>query len=179
MKKFYLVLTLLLSTIVVQAQTVERGDFLFNAGVGIGNSKSVKPNFVPVAASIMYVVKDNLFDSRSALSIGPYVNYYGAKHSINNVDHNMSNFVFGLRGTSHYNAFGKFDLYTGLFAGYEKAYYSNKIDDKQSKGIDENNGEFVVAAYVGARYFFSKHFAAFAELGYGVSTAELGLTISL
>ena len=54
------------------------------------------------------------------------------------------------------------------------AEYGNTGDN-----IADSVGGFVPAAFIGARYYFTDQFAAFAQLGYGVAYLTLGVSIRL
>ena len=84
--------------------------------------------------------------------------------------------VIGARGTFHYPLVDKLDTYTGLLIGYD---ISTAKEYGTPTGYDYNSsyGGFTYAWFVGARYYFSDAFAAFAELGVGVTIFNVGVAL--
>lgn len=88
-----------------------------------------------------------------------------------------SNYIIGVRGTYHLtllkNKNNKFDPYGGVMAGlrifrYKDTYY------------DDSYGTVypIVGLFVGAKYNFSRHIGAFAELGYDISLFRFGINLN-
>ncbi len=123
---------------------------------------------------------DNLFDEHSALTVGAYLGYYGTKNSYQEVTARWSNLLFGGRGAVHYNFVDKLDTYGGLMLGYNKDSYSvSGAGPNYTIDSNNSNGGFIFSLFVGARYFFTESIGAYAELGYGISALELGVTFKL
>jgi hypothetical protein len=157
------------------------GDRIVNLGIGIGNyfgGINYYTTVPPVSGSFEYILKNELFDEYSTLGIGGYMAYMANKQKFYD-DHeeygwNYSHFVLGARGVLHYRFIEKVDTYGGLMLGYNIASASafggrSNINKSSVSGI-------LSTIFVGARYHFSDNIAAFAELGYGVSALELGIS---
>ncbi|UZD22945.1 outer membrane beta-barrel protein [Algoriphagus halophytocola] len=100
--------------------------------------------------------------------------YYGfsSKSSINYT-------IIGLRSAYHYTGLSdkNWDLYGGAMISYSIA----NVKYKDSTGSIGDNSAFGSTAsfsiYAGARYLFNEKFGTFAELGYGVSFLNLGVSM--
>ena len=66
------------------------------------------------------------------------------------------------------------DLYAGIGLGFN--YLSHKLPEIFVDG-DNTGFKFGYTVFAGARYYFKPHAAAFAELGYGVTFLNAGITI--
>lgn len=187
MKKinFLLAFLLFFSAFTMNAQTpFSKGDKVVNIGIGLGTfGVTGSTSIPPISASLDYGVKDNLFDEKSSLSVGGYTGYYSSKSSFTSGSHNYgykySYFILGGRAAVHYDFIKKLDTYAGLMLGYnivKSKYYGHEFSGSPKA---ENIGGFTYSGYIGARYYFNQKFAAFLELGYGVSAAEIGVAIKL
>ena len=68
------------------------------------------------------------------------------------------------------------DLYTGIGIGFN--HLAHKPLSIHRNYPDGDTGfNFGMSFFIGARYYFKPHVAAFAELGYGLSLLNVGLTI--
>lgn len=163
MKKIYLLAVMVLSCVFsyAQAPMMTKGDKAVNLGLGLGTFSSYSFQLPPIVGSFDYVVKDNLFDEKSSLSVGAYGQLGLGEH--------LTYLVVGARGAVHYNFVDKLDTYAGLMLGYSRA--SVKV-----LGVSASTGAFGWSTFIGARYFFTPSIGAFAELGYGTSALEAGVT---
>lgn len=106
-----------------------------------------------------------------------YLNYY-------NYDYRYTFFVLGARGTWHYNEWhgsSKWDTYGIVMLAYKSISWKDHTDygnyphstySYSGSGIDLGIG-------LGARYWFNDRFGAFAELGYGITTLQVGVSMKL
>ncbi|PID88663.1 MAG: hypothetical protein CSB03_00185 [Bacteroidia bacterium] len=178
MKKIYLLFFVLLTAFAAQAQTSnQKGDLFLNAGVGIGTYGATNLSIPPITVSADYTLKDKLFDEYSSLSAGAYLGYYGTSSSYGAFSSRWSNFLLGGRGAVHYSFVDKLDTYAGLMLGYDIVSYTTKGELRSVNLNDSSsNGNFIFSAFVGARYFFTETIGAYAEIGYGLSALELGVS---
>ena len=108
-----------------------------------------------------------------------YSNNYGIAAKSYTYNQKWSYTVVGVRSAYHYNGLKseEFDVYGGLMMSYDILSYT--YDDSNPTGVRYDNtgyGSVVgLSLYAGGRYFFAKNFAAFAEVGFGVSYLNLGL----
>jgi len=90
-------------------------------------------------------------------------------------------FVIGARGSYHFNELlnvenEKLDVYGGAsiyYRGYKLKYDHNELSDY----YDASGGTVGLALHAAARYMFKENLGAYAELGYGVSPLQLGVTL--
>ncbi len=158
------------------------------AGLGIGFGGNIYSGYygsgikrIP-AISLYYerCIKDNLWDEKSSLGIGGLLGYasakweesaYGTKYGWKS-----SNIIIGARGVLHYAFLDKLDTYTGLMLGYNVVSFKWTGTNASWLGSGAAS-EFTWAWFIGARYYFTDSFAAFAELGYGVAILNLGVSL--
>lgn len=119
------------------------------------------------------------------IGIGGVIAFKNSNYLYNsgNYKATWTNVVVGVRGTYHLTLLkeknNKFDPYAGITAGlrilrYKDTYYS-------SLGIspyDYPGAYPLIGGFVGAKYNFAKNFGAFAELGYDISYARIGLNLN-
>jgi len=144
------------------------GDMVINAGVGLGTfiyDRDFSVILPPITASFEYGIVD-LFEGQGGIGIGGYAGYLLRK---NDVFGNVGDLVVGPRGLFHYQFVDNLDTYTGIMLGYDIRSFSQK-------NTPLSGSTFAFAYFVGARYYFTNHFGAFAELGYGISPVQLGFT---
>jgi hypothetical protein len=93
--------------------------------------------------------------------------------------------IVGLRAAWHYTELDvdNLDLYGGAMLSYNNVSYSftstapaNYYGAFSSSSASSGVG---ITGFVGARYYFTPKLGAFAELGYGISYATIGLTLRL
>lgn len=144
---------------------------LLNAGIGLGSYGLSGTGGVPLTASFEHGFSKNISAGVEAgLIQRKYVNSW-----------KYSYFIFGVRGSYHFNEVvnvtnPKLDVYGGVGILYRhfKVKYSGEWDDNYGKA---SSGDVTVDLHAGGRYMFSENMGAFAELGYGISPLKLGLTL--
>ena len=174
MKKIKLVMMALTATSLVsvsaQAQDV-KGQRFFNAGIGVGTFGFSGTGGLPIAASLEHGFTDKI-------SAGATVAFVKRKFLDN---YHYSYYVVGVRGSYHFNELlkvtnPKMDLYGGaslFYRGY-KLKYKGTSDEGTYKASD---GGMDIALHAGARYMFSEKVGGYAELGYGISPLQLGISL--
>jgi hypothetical protein len=88
--------------------------------------------------------------------------------------------VVGARGAYHYNGFENvpdLDVYGGVMLGYNIVKYSSNGNDEYLANSYGSGIGF--SGFLGGRWFFSDNIGAYAELGYGVSTLNVGVTFKM
>ena len=153
-------------------------DNVINLGVGIGGTlysgygHHSGVNRIPfLSVSFEHCIMDNLFDERSSLGVGGLVGYTSLR--VPDV-WTVSNIVIGARGALHYALVDNLDTYAGLTIGYN--IHSWKWIESSWGTSTTGNSGLSYAFFAGARYYFTSAIAAFAELGYGYSIINLGLS---
>ena len=151
----------------VSAQDV-KGKTFVNAGIGIGTIGFSGTGGLPVTLSAEHGFTDKI---SGGLFMGIVQRKYYADYKYNYK-------VIGVRASYHFNELlqvevPKLDLYGGasiFYRGYTLKYEG--LNGKE-KLTDSNIG---VGIHAGARYMFSQNIGGYAELGYGISPLQLGVT---
>jgi opacity protein-like surface antigen len=86
------------------------------------------------------------------------------------------------RGAYHFNVRNRqFDPYAGVGIGFLKYNYKWESNDP---GFNEGAYNINIGTplgyqiFLGARYMFNDNFGAYAEVGYGLSVANAGITLA-
>jgi len=178
MKKISFVLVLLFATITAtQAQHVfNKGDMMFNAGIGIPNSYGFIPtlNFSGEYGAIptgdIGIVS---FGALAEFHLAHYSDYwyYGDSYS-----ETWPRFYIGARAAWHLQVFesDEWDVYGGVGFGLI-------INGKTKHGYyDPATVTASPDIFIGGRWMFKENMGLFAELGYtGLSTVKAGITFGL
>jgi opacity protein-like surface antigen len=169
-----------------QAFKINENRASFGVGLGwrdkkINNSNTThfpSPNAI-VERSILPLEKVGF------LSIGAQFGFHHGKHNNKtfNYEQSWTSIYFVPRVVWYFHDWfieeaddfpSNIDLYAGIGIGF------NFISHKRPENIDlEDNGGFNFGYHVfaGARYYFKPYASVFAELGYGLSFLNVGLTI--
>ena len=92
--------------------------------------------------------------------------------------------MFGARGSYHFSEVlnisnPKLDVYGG--AGLIYRHFTVKYNGEGTEPDDifakASSGDITSDLHAGGRYLFNDRIGAFAELGYGISPLQLGLTV--
>ncbi|WP_298630074.1 hypothetical protein [uncultured Porphyromonas sp.] len=145
------------------AQNVmEKGTSIVSGSLGITSS------LLPINASYDYGVIDNLFESpNAALSVGALGGVVLGKNTLG--------YVVGPRVAMHYHFIPELDTYFSLMLGAYGYHYKSSGE----VSIDKWTHKFDWGTHLGARYFFTPKVGMFAEVGYGYSYANIGLSFKL
>lgn len=88
-----------------------------------------------------------------------------------------SDFIIGARGTYHLTLLkdmnNRFDPYGGIMFGFRVETFKDNYYQQSSTTVNPAAGIFV-----GAKYNFTEHFGAFAELGFDISNARIGINVN-
>lgn len=149
------------------AQQVKGVNYL-NAGIGLGTFGFTGTGGLPITASFEHGFTDKI---SAGISLGMVSTKYATYWKYNY-------FVIGARGSYHFNELlnvtnPKLDVYGGATLFYRG--YSIKYDGPGDPGKSSAGG-LDFAIHAGGRYYFSSNVGAFAELGYGISPLQLGVT---
>jgi len=114
------------------------------------------------------------------IGIGGMIAYKTAYYKYDGYKASWNNYVIGIRGTYHLTMLkdknNKFDPYAGIVLGIRiDRYHDSYYDTYGSDPYNYNSAYPVVGAFIGAKYNFTPHFGAFAELGYDISFFRIGL----
>ena len=184
MKKILLPL-IAIALFVVQGNAQDifvKGDKVLNLSVGVGSSiysGSAYGSVTPALAGSFEVgVVDDLFDESSALGIGGYIGYTGAKWDAIGSDFKTSSFIIGARGAVHYQFIDRLDTYGGLMLGYNIV---NSDWDSNTPGFDDDvtSSAFLLDLFIGGRYYFTDNVAGLVEIGSGIAYLNIGVALKL
>ena len=147
---------------------VERGTNVVNLGVGLNSANS--DNLFTVVGSWDYGVVGNLWDSRSALTLGAQGAFSTSQYA--------NAFSIGPTVGLHYHFIPQLDTYLRLMLGYSNWTYkdSSVNDAAKAVGVRNGGGGFGWNLALGARYMFTQNIGAFVEVGYGISVANVGVS---
>lgn len=161
-------------------------DSYLNLGVGLGNiynrgftysSDVTQTGIPPVSLSV------DLFEAGDNIKIGGFLGYTSSKISNPDVGFGTygwttSYFILGVRGTYSYDLFNnpKIDTYAGAMLGYNVVKVASFGSDLLGTFGGTAASGITYAGFIGARYLFKENLGAFAELGYGISYLNVGLT---
>ncbi|MDZ4810935.1 MAG: hypothetical protein SGI96_22090 [Bacteroidota bacterium] len=141
-------------------------------GVGFGGGfYTGSIEMPPVSASFETAVSEKV-------SVGGIIAYSSANENLgfSNDDAKYTYLLIGARGNYHFATSEKFDPYVGLTLGYNvvSAKLSSTFSNYQVKA-----SALIYGGQIGANYYFSPKFGAFAELGYGIGILTIGITAKL
>lgn len=187
MKKVTFVLFFALLAGAASAQPFERGTNMVNLGIGLGSNLGGLGSGRPaISASYERGVWD--IGGPGVISLGGYVGNTGYKYDgifsgSYGYTQKWNYTIVGVRGAYHYNGFTdvpQLDLYGGVMLSYNVVSYSYKDNSGGSiPGTAPNayGSGTGFSGFIGGRWMFADKFGAFAELGYGISTLNIGLSI--
>jgi hypothetical protein len=164
----------------VKSQNIlSEDDVIANFGVGLldfyGNDYSVL--LPPISASLEYIMFDDLIDGNAAFGVGGLIGYSLNNRVILGNKREYAHFLVCGRGQLHYQFIDKLDTYAGLMIGWDIV---SEQDTETASGTSPDFGKlggFLPGFFVGGRYFFADNFAGFAEIGYGISVLQLGISL--
>jgi hypothetical protein len=163
------------------AQTFTSESKVASIGLGLGGSfGSYLVTSQTPAISVQYEQGIWPISDIGTISLGAYLGTKSYKYSTINYSQSWNYYIVGLRSAFHYSGFDieNFDLYAGLMLGYNHLVYryNGPYIGPQSGTYGSSVG---LSGYIGGRYYFTPKFGAFAELGFGISYATVGLAINL
>ncbi|MCX6328875.1 MAG: hypothetical protein NTZ85_05065 [Bacteroidia bacterium] len=180
MKKILMSLSVVLFTasqLMAQDPSFQKGDNVINLGIGLGSTMYFGTGYrmavPPVSASYEFCIIDGIA-KKGAVGIAPYIGFSSYKYKYEDWGWRYTNIILGVRGAFHYPFVDKLDTYAGIMLGYDIITWK-EIGDAGDNTADAP-GSFVHSEFIGARYYFANNFAAFAELGYGISWFTVGMS---
>lgn len=178
LKAVFVFLFVLSFSELMNAQLFSKGDNVINLGIGVpsylgGNGYETKLPLI--SGSYEYGLFDDLLEGKASIGVGGYLAYTANRFKYaGNRGYDYSYLIIGPRAAFHYNPIENLDTYGGLLLGYN-IVSSSSYGDASDRPANNESG-FIPAIYVGARYYFMNNIAAFAEVGYGLSLVEVGLS---
>lgn len=177
MKKIILIICFSLFAFTVKAQHVfEKGDLMFNAGLGLFSYDGFVPSIF-ISGEYGSIPTGDI----GVVSFGGIMAYKYSTYNwgIYSYDDNYHQFVIGPRGIWHLHVFesDKWDAYGGAGFGVRiHSEYEWDGSDIVRKGKVSPYGEL----FVGGRMMIKENFGLMAEMGYGtLSVIKFGVTLTL
>lgn len=169
----------------IQAQNhFSKGDKVVNVGLGIGSyygGDGYTSSIPPISVSYEQGIMDGLLDGKGSIGVGGYLGYTSNKWETtlgsSSYGWKYNYIIIGARGAFHYQFVNKLDTYAGLMLGYN-AVSSSAFGDGSNFGSPTASG-IGYSAFIGGRYLISDKLTAFAEIGYGISALQLGISFRL
>jgi len=164
-----------------KAQLFSKGDRMINLGIGVplylgGNNYQI--DLPLISGSFDYGIFDDLIDGKASISVGGYIGYTSNRFKFSgNQGYDYLYLIFGPKATFHYNFFDTWEAYGVLLLGYTTVSSSSYGSNLDQFIKPDNVSRIIPSIYVGARYYFTYNLAAFAELGYGISPINVGISL--
>ncbi len=159
----FTIVTIAFSAQKTQAQEYEQGSLVANVGIGLGGGLGL-----PISASVDYGFKEKI-------SLGGFVGFSTTNEDLGFFKVNYTYILVGARAGYHFDlGVDKLDPYVGALLGYNAA----SVGFEPDPGPPFNNitaGGVIFGGFAGARYYITDNIGAFAELGYGLGTATIGV----
>lgn len=174
------------------AQSFQEGDNVLGVGVGLlgGYSVGWSGNGVSQSPAINLHFDHGMGDLGPGVwGLGGYVGYktigYKSKYfNYYDYDYRYTYLVIGARGTWHYNEWhgDKWDTYGGIMLAYRSITFKDNTDYGPYGYLNTytySGSGMGFSGFLGARYYFSDKVGAYGELGYGLTTLQVGLSVKL
>lgn len=173
MKKGLTFFALLFATSVttLNAQVVEKGTNMINAGIGIGGSYNTFGGTSSPQISASFERGMWEVGGPGVITLGGYIGHKSYKTRAEG-DFKWNYTTIGARAAYHFNGFNieKLDVYGGAMLGYN--IYNSNFDNFGSSGLS-------LTGFVGGRWMFVNNFGVYAEIGgggYNFSVLNAGVT---
>ena len=179
----FIIATYLIAAVHISAQesSFQQNDNVVSLGVGAGGTLysgyvwkgySKLPTF-----SLTYerCILGNLFNEQSALGVGGIVGYTSAKYDYSGWGWTSTDIMIGARGAFHYAFIDRLDTYAGLNVGYNINSWKWRGTGYETHHTTGSSA-LSYAFFAGARYYFTNSIGVYAELGYGYTLVNAGLT---
>src|SRR5690554_4409526 len=156
------------------AQQFQKGISAVNLGIGFGTALGGLGTGRPaISGSFEYGMWEA---GPGVISLGSYLGNTGYRYKTADYTQKWNYTVVGARGAYHFHGLEsvpQLDPYAGLMIGYNIARYSVTGGYTGPNSYGSGLG---YSLFFGAHWFFTNNMAAFAELGYGVSVINAGIS---
>lgn len=164
------------------AQSFEKGSQGINVGLGLGPGWATSAGFsIGVNGSYEYAIVEVPMGSTltGVVGVGGMVGTCFSTRTYGVVDYHSMDYFIAARGNYHFIFHDKFDPYASLVIGYRGYQDKYKDDGPEPAKTTYTGGDFRAGVVVGARYFFTDSFGAYAELGYLQNFLNIGVTFKI
>ena len=166
-----------------QKQSFAKNDNVVGIGIGLGGNlysglvySGIKRTPV-IMASYERCIIGKVWDNKSSIGVGGTFGYCSAKYNYGNWGWKQNNILIAARGALHYAFIPKLDVYAGVTIGYNVVSWKWTGEQHNAHAYKTSSSGVTGAGYVGARYYFTNFLGAYAELGYGYSILNIGLSL--
>ncbi len=170
---------------VSKAQLFTPGEKVLNLGIGFGatwyTGGAYTSSIPPISVYLDYAWRDDV--GPGTIGLGGYFGYASYKWEYayfgDTYGWKYTSILIGALGTYHVELVEDLDTYTGLLLGFR--ILSAKETGTAPLGLNYSASSSGLAGswFIGAKYYFSDNFGAFAELGYGIAYFTLGVALKL
>ena len=168
----------------VKAQTYEVGTNVISAGLGLGGSIADGYTYGSQTPGFSLQYEHGFWEAGpGVISLGAYLGFKGYKYAFDNgaglkISEKWNYAIAGVRGAWHFTGLNvdNLDLYAGLMLSYDDLSFSYHDNQGGHYAGTKYNSDAQLTAFAGAKYYFEGNWGAFAELGYGVSFLNIGLS---
>ena len=154
------------------------GDKVMNFGIGFGSTlysgTGYKTSVPPVSVSFEKGIIDEVLE-KGVIGIGGYLAYAANKWEYLDWGYRYSRLILAARGVFHYPLVDNFDTYTGIHLGYQVVRVKDIGNVNPLFNYNVSSSGVIWSWFAGARYYFSEDWAAFGEVGYGITYLNLGV----
>ena len=176
MKKVLLSLAIVAFALSANAQkesgvSFDKSTSYLHIGIGFGGGfYTGSITTPPVSASFEAAVTEKI-------SVGGIIGYSSSKYNYGGFtdDVKYTYLLIGARGNYHFATSEKFDPFVGLTLGYNIVNFKDQAPSSYGN-YSAKASALLYGGQIGANYYFSPKFGAFAELGYGIGILTIGLT---
>jgi hypothetical protein len=178
------------------AKCFDENSHIINVGIGLwtGNyynyNKAAGQYYRSPAFSLSYEQPWPKRIGPGYLGVGAYLGYETERYTLNyysgyngalyHADDRWNHFMITGRAVYHWDVLNsaKAEVYAGVLIGLRFNTYNYEDNDPyQDNQIVYNRVNLAASAFAGARYYFTKNFGVYAELGYGISVATVGVSL--
>ncbi len=171
MKKIIIFILLIIPLYSIKAQSFEKGDQVFNLGIGIGGAYNSGYSIMipPISASFEYGLTNDLGIGNFGVGL-----YAGISSVKDNFETHFTPIVIGIRAAYHFYKTEKVDIYAGALLGF-------RMVESDNIGMSTYSAKSGIAwdTFVGARYYWTPSLTVMTELGYGISWLTVGIAYKL
>lgn len=176
-KAFLLLVIMGLAVFSAKGQSeYDEGQIDINAGLGIIPTFGLGKVQMPISLSVDYAVQEDV--GIGDIGIGGYLGFSSSTENDPNYGNiSRAYYIAGVRGTYHVDFIEGVDTYFGVLAALRVA--TLKVENSAFGDLPSAGGGTGYSLFAGGRYYFSENVGVFAEIGYGISIINAGLSVRI
>lgn len=154
----------------------DEGQIDINAGLGLIPTFGLGNVQMPLSLSVDYAVQEDV--GIGDIGIGGYLGYSNSTEDDPNYGKiTRAYYIAGVRGTYHVDFIEGVDTYFGVLAALRIA--TLEVENNPFSNLPAAGGGTGYSLFAGGRYYFSENVGVFAEVGYGISIINAGLSFRI